>query len=241
MSIGFYYNCFKNKYATEQILIQTRKIYPENPIFLMSDNGLDFSDLANKYNCKYYYSKINILGGRMIGDKKVHCFPDEKCAKEFLKIISMAIDYCNTEYIILLEDDVFIHNKLSYLPVHSGGNPNKNYYKHQMINDDDTPLFKKYPNMKYNYWNLGGGSIIKCEILKDCIKNTSFEEIKTFDNICKTQFQLWHSNDLILSYLLMINGFTTEAWTNTNKSNISHPDKRFYKNTLNIEDGVYRK
>jgi len=241
MSIGFYYNCFKNKFATEQILIQTRKIYPENPIFLMSDNGDDFSDLANKYNCKYYYSEINILGGRIINNKKVHCFTNETCAKEFLKIISLAINYCNTEYIILLEDDVFIHNKLSYLPIHSGGNPNKNYYKHQMINDDDTPLFKKYPNMKYNYWNLGGGSIIKCEILKYCIKNTSFEEIKTFDNICKTQFQLWHSNDLLLSYLLIINGFTTEEWTNTNKSNISHPDKRFYKNTLNIEDGVYRK
>jgi hypothetical protein len=110
-----------------------------------------------------------------------------------------------------------------------------------MNNDDDTPLFKKYPNMKYNYWNLGGGSIIKCEILKDCIKNTNFEEIKTFDNICKTQLQLWHTNDILLSYLLMINGFTTEVWTNTTKSNISHPDKRFYNNKLTIEDGVYRK
>ena len=240
MNVGFYYNCYKNRFATENILNQTRTVYPNNPIFLICDNGDDLSDLAVKYNCKYYYSPINILGGRVVNNKLCHCFTNEECAKQFLNCILMAIEYCNTDYLILLEDDVFITDIVTQFPTHSGGNLNKNYYKHQMINNDDSPLYKKYPNMKFNYWNLGGGSIIKSDIIKQCIENIDFEEIKEFDSICKTEFQLWHSNDLILSYLLMISGYTTEAWTNTTKSNIIHPYKEFYKSSLGINEGVFR-
>jgi hypothetical protein len=241
MKIGFYYNCYKNRFATDNILKQTRIHYPNNPIFLMCDNGDDLSDLADKYNCKYYYSNINVLGGRIINDKKCHCFTDELCAKEFLKVILLALDYCNSDYIILLEDDVFVNGKVNDFPIHSGGYSGFNYYKHQMINNDDSPLYKKYPNIKYNYWNLAGGSIINSKVLKQCIENTDFEEIKFFDTICKSEFQLWHSNDLILSYILMINGFTTEPWTGTSRSNIIHPDKRFYNENLTESAGVYRK
>ena len=40
MKIGFYYNCYKNRYATDKILENTRKIYPNNPIFLMNDKEM---------------------------------------------------------------------------------------------------------------------------------------------------------------------------------------------------------
>ena len=68
-SVGFYYNCYKNKYATDKILEQLRQIYPTEPVFLLSDKGDDFSDIALKYNCFYKYSDINILGGRIINGK----------------------------------------------------------------------------------------------------------------------------------------------------------------------------
>ena len=91
-----------------------------------------------------------------------------------------------------------------------------------------------------DYWNLGGGSILHCNTIKECIQNTSFDEICKFDYLCKTPFELWHTNDVILNYILMINGKTSEKWTNTNNSMISHPDKRFYKEGINESKGIYR-
>ena len=72
MNVGFYYNCYKNRFATDNILKQTRTVYPDNPIFLICDKGDDLSDLAVKYNCKYYYSPINILGGRVVNNKLLY-------------------------------------------------------------------------------------------------------------------------------------------------------------------------
>ena len=89
---------------------------------------------------------------------------------------------------------------------------------------------------------MAGGSIIHSATLLECINNTSFDEIKRFDKLTLTSFELWHTNDILISYLLMINGKTNDLqWTNTSKSNISHPDKRFYTQNLTIEQGVYRK
>jgi hypothetical protein len=58
--------------------------------------------------------------------------------------------------------------------------------------------------------------------------------------LCKTPLELWHTNDILLGYILMINGKTVDQWTNTTASMISHPDKRFYKEGINENIGIYR-
>ncbi len=237
-TVGFYYNCYKNPFATENILKQLRKIYPIEPVYLLSDNGDDFSDIANKYNCFYKYSPINILGGRIINGKKHMCFTDETCAKAYINEIRTAIDFCKTDYIVLLEDDVFVHNRIQYFPQHAGGDINIGN-KFRDVVHDFKPIKIQYPEMKIDYWNLGGGSILHCRTILECFEKTSFEEIRRFDYLCKTPFELWHTNDILLNYVLMINGKTSEKWTNTWASMISHPDKRFYKE-INHEIGVYR-
>lgn len=238
-TIGFYYNCYKNKYATDNILQQLRKVYPEEPVYLLSDNGEDFSDIALKYNCYYKYSSINILGGRIINGKKHMCFTNDTCAKTFLSEILLAIDYCKTDYIILMEDDVFIHEKVNTFPQFAGGNNNTtNKYIDQV--HDFKPILSCYPMIKIDYWNLAGGSILHCETIKQCIESTPFEEIHRFDYLCKTPLELWHTNDILLGYILMINGKTVDQWTNTRASMISHPDKRFYKEGINENIGIYR-
>ena len=95
--------------------------------------------------------------------------------------------------------------------------------------------------MKFDFWNLGGGSIIHCNTIVECIDNTSFDEIKRFDDVSRECMLLWHTNDILLSYLLAIRGYTTEGWTNTKKSNIVHPYKEFYNKNLGIKEGVFRK
>ena len=241
-SVGFYYNCYKNKNATDKILEQLRKIYPSEPVFLLSDKGDDFGDIASKYNCFYKYSDIQILGGRIVNGVNHMCFTDEICAKHYLKMIKTALEICNTDYLVFMEDDVFIHNIITHFPEHSGGNFSKNLYSDQLKPEYKNIIKETYPNLQFDYWNMAGGSIIHSATLLECINNTSFDEIKRFDKLTLTSFELWHTNDILISYLLMINGKTNDLqWTNTSKSNISHPDKRFYTQNLTIEQGVYRK
>lgn len=239
--IGFYYNCYKNTYATDNILCILRKYYPENNVFLVSDNGYDFSDLALKYKCEYYYSDINILGGKIINGKSFMGFANLNCMMEYLKIISIAIKKCNSEYIVFMEDDVVINGLVETFPEHSGGDTNTNDFNN-LLTDEGKIFFKqKYPNIKFNYWNLAGGSIIHSQTLLECIKNTIIDELLFFDKYATHPLGFCHTNDIILSFLLMINNKTNDKWTNTKKSNISHPNKMFYNKNLGIEHGVHRK
>jgi hypothetical protein len=236
-TVGFYYNCYKNRFATENILKQLRAIYPDEPVYLLSDHGDDFSDIALTFNCKYKYSPIQILGGRTINGIKHMCFTNESCARAYIDEISAAINYCKTDYIVLMEDDVFIHGKIQYFPEHAGGDVNINQFPMQV--HDFEPIRKHYPGMQIDYWNLAGGSILHCQTILECFEKTPFEEIRRFDYLCKTPFELWHINDTLLNYILMINSKTSDRWTNTKASMIAHPDKRFYKK-VDTDLGIYR-
>ena len=54
---GVYYAVYKNKKATDVVLTNFRKHFPDNPIVLISDGGDDFSALGggsnNKGKCTY--------------------------------------------------------------------------------------------------------------------------------------------------------------------------------------------
>ncbi len=239
--VGFYYNCYKNKYATDNVLNILRQFYPNSPVFLMCDKGDDFTDIAQKYNCEYYYSNINILGGAMYNGRPYMGFRDSDCLKEYLKIVKIAIKYCKTEYLIFMEDDVIINGIITEFPEHSGGDINHNKFSNLISKEGIDYLNDKYPNIKFSYWNMAGGSIVNCNTILECIEKTNIEEILYFNKYCTYPFGLCHTNDVTLNFLLMINGKTNDFFTNTHKSNMRHPDKRFYNQNLKIEDGVHRK
>jgi len=43
-----YHQCYKNKKATEFAIQKFRQYNPDAPYYLISDNGEDFSDIAEK-------------------------------------------------------------------------------------------------------------------------------------------------------------------------------------------------
>jgi len=104
-NLGFYLQVFKNSPAPEFTLKNLRKFYPDNKVYLVSDCGDDFSELAKKYNCEYEYSNIN-TGVRPVGFNK-----DEML--EWLRRMKSCFEYCsNSDYIVYLEDDLIVRNKI---------------------------------------------------------------------------------------------------------------------------------
>lgn len=104
-TLGAYYQVFKNKKATDFVLSNFRKHFPKSPVFLISDGGDDFQEISTKYECGY------IRLENIYGDEKNRFsinFYDSGRMKEAWRRHKMAVDYCNTDYMIILEDDVYV-------------------------------------------------------------------------------------------------------------------------------------
>ena len=57
---GCFHTVYENKKATEFILTEFRKFYPDAPYTLCGDGGADYSDVAEKFNCNYIHSYMHI-------------------------------------------------------------------------------------------------------------------------------------------------------------------------------------
>ena len=100
-------------------------------------------------------------------------------------------------------------------------------------------LMKSKFAMNYDLHLISSSNVFKDKFNKN--KNFKFHKVNGYKNLrfIPQRFITAFSAMKILSYLLMISGYTTEAWTNTTKSNIIHPYKEFYRSSLGINEGVF--
>ncbi len=48
-NLGIFYSCYKEKRAVDNSIRELRNHYPNVPIYLVSDGGLDYTYLCKKY------------------------------------------------------------------------------------------------------------------------------------------------------------------------------------------------
>ena len=106
---GAYLQCHKNPYATYKCLESFRKFYPDNTIVLLSDNGYDYTEMAKYFNCVYIHSPENVafIYGDPSGSGKF-----ENTFK-LIDRVTNAFELCKEEYVMWLEDDVSINNRIA--------------------------------------------------------------------------------------------------------------------------------
>ena len=172
-NIGAFFQTYKNTKATEFVLENFRKHHPNSPITLISDAGNNFTDLSNKYNCNYIHSFVN-LGRQGTQNIKINSeYPiDPRLGfnkEETFIWINRFYESCkfsiknNCDYIIMLEDDVYITNPITNLPSggFSCGENNDNFINPNLIEY----LQKKYDaNFDVKYYSCCGGAIFNARI-----------------------------------------------------------------------------
>lgn len=152
MIIGAYHQAYKNRNATFHAVESFRNFYPDTPYHLCSDNGFDFQDIAETFNCSYkhYDDRIGYDPKWGFGVSG---------AKKWLKRFHSALLNMECDYIVMMEDDVLIQNYIDL--------PEGDIFVHNNKGNVIRKEFRDYFSEKYSvtffdeWYGAGGGSIFK--------------------------------------------------------------------------------
>ena len=118
-TLGAFFVCFKEKNAIEKSIESFKTHYPDSPLYLTSDGGYDYSYLENQYeNIKCVLDEEMTVGvtkdiEKMIASNRFPIVSLFMAAMQFLIRLKRGVDFCNTDYILLMEPDVFVRGKLN--------------------------------------------------------------------------------------------------------------------------------
>lgn len=158
-TIGAYYQVYKNKKATDFVLSNFKKNFPTSKVMLISDGGDDFTDLAEKYNCKYERLH-NIFGNE---ENKFPQLPyNSERMLEAWRRHKLACDHCEADYTLILEDDVYVKDRFEITTdFHMRGARIGNDFSSEMID-----YVKNHSGAVSRMYGMCGGSIYNAHTFK---------------------------------------------------------------------------
>jgi hypothetical protein len=244
MNIGVFFTCYTENEAVEYSLNLLKKVYPDIPVYLVSDGGSNFnyleSSISNLKTKLESDSRGILMGLKNTLDEKDKVIDSIKI---FLRRIKDSIDFCSTEYILIMESDVLVRGEIT-IPNGSvllGTKINPWIYKENDVNN----IIIKY-----------GGIPVKgygCTpvIFKSDIFMKAYELIeknpKLIDELCEVTYQV-AMYDILLPIVFALVGYSeqfnpeiVECFRNHNWENTNHPlvhqFRRFYPK--NNYDGIH--
>jgi hypothetical protein len=199
---GAYLQCYKNPYATYKCLESFRRFYPDNTIVLLSDNGYDYTKMAEYFKCIYIHSNENVT---FIYDDPNNHGKFENTFKLIERLVN-AFKLCNEEYVMWLEDDVSINNEITDTFEYHLNGFCPNFIPEVSI----IKLQEKYGhldvNKKYRF-SGHGGSVYKCDFFIECLKNKEIIH-DIIENWVYYDFPSTIAQDFLFSVIITLSGGT---------------------------------
>ena len=119
-TVGFIYNCvYKQKRTLEYGLESIRNLYPKSKIYIVSDGGMDFSYLEDKFDNLKFDMGEDTVGAYMKMTFNNFTEPHNQIAikkiiSTMFERIQKGIEYCeNPDWIFMTEPDVLLRDKFS--------------------------------------------------------------------------------------------------------------------------------
>lgn len=234
MNLAIFHQCYKEKTATSFAVSSFRRHNTDCIYYLVSDGGDDFSDIAKQNNVEWCYEN-NVTMAMM----------NSEVALKVINRIKKYFEISSCKYLMLMEDDIWCRGKIDFDFEFNaiGANSINNIYHPDAL----SYISKKYGvDIKNNYFNLCGGSILNRDIFFynfDIIEKFLFEDHDYIRKISKYEnsgfeYGGWDST-LNMLYIICnkevgINPEITETWRDadwrTNNKKIVHWFKSFYIN-----------
>ena len=195
---GFWFQCFRKFRAVDFVLTNVRRHFPDSPILLASDGGLDFTALATTYKCDYTHYQENIWGGG--SDRPVHY-------DSYFSRLSRMFDY-PVDWVVILEDDVYCRKSIEYWPSVEAAGPignewSQNFKALVLQKNAGKPVsrFLRYGNC--------GGSIFKMEAMRDAYSRMT-PELMAKAHAADERFGRWP--DASITGTIQLAGYAYEKW-----------------------------
>ena len=123
-TVGFFYSVFNEQRAVEYSVEQLKVHYPDSYVYLVSDGGLEYSYLEDKYsNLKTFLEEdtmseiFKITGDYVTGNFREEHYQKviKNCVYAVLDRIVRAIEYCgNPDWMVMCDPDCLIRGQLTF-------------------------------------------------------------------------------------------------------------------------------
>jgi hypothetical protein len=118
LDFGVFYTCFTERESVEYSLDLLYSLYPDIPVYLISDGGCDYSDLSAKFPKGKFLLEHDSRGRVPLINQENWLSQEnqdymKKSIFEFMQRIKRAFEYCDKEYILIMEPDVLVRGKLT--------------------------------------------------------------------------------------------------------------------------------
>ena len=115
-NFGISYSCFTEKKAVEYSIEVLRQIYPDCPVYLVSDGGGDYTFLEQKFDNLKVSHEEDMRGWcqRRTEEQNTENMHEKlyETAMSWIERNKSAVDFCKTPYMLMMEPDVLIRGKI---------------------------------------------------------------------------------------------------------------------------------
>lgn len=155
MKLAAYLQLYKNDGKGDLILSFFRKIYPDAYVYVVSDNGDDFTEICKKHGCIYEHSLYNT-------GVKNHGFTKQDALIWLKRFYNCCLN-SRSDYVLYLEDDVLIRKHIDIDAVIAGVMVG-NYIPASAVDYLENKFNIKFAHRQYG---ACGGTIYKTQIFLD--------------------------------------------------------------------------
>jgi len=195
---GFYMHTFSDAAACVHLLREVRRVYPEGPVYIMSDGGRDFSAICAEIgNCNFQW--------RPPANDRWNPMP-------FFNRFRKAAWWLRTKYVIMLEPDNQLQNKMSEEPevdADAGGLKDENpafggdlvkYMESKARIASGNSSYK----LKWHQFGLAGGSFFRTDAVLHAFdpKKMDWPEVRRLGGK-----RVW-SSDVAMPIALAVHGYS---------------------------------
>jgi hypothetical protein len=202
-TLSAYIQCASNPAALYHALHSFRTFYPTETVTLISDRGDDLQPFADCFDLRYCYATDKCEPGRLGHDG----------AEGFLRRIYQHCISCDSDFVLLLEEDVRTLRRARHFPGTACGGPRLNEFSPALA----ACLADVIGAVERPGYGMCGGSVFNREAYVDAYRRVGQAVLK----LSALDPGIIRNCDLLLTALFLLGGHRYEIWTEV--SEIHHP------------------